>query len=367
LNSRDENLKQIKVLYVLRPVAGGMLQHVQGLVAHFGGAVTAPSHLRASFPFTPFYPLPLSERLEPIRDYYAASRLKHIAKDFDIIHLHGYKAGLVGRMAIGPKQKPVVVTVHNFPATYNEMFFRIVEKRLSHRTSRYVAVSQALASRLTGDWMIPPEKVTTVVNGIDPPFCGALKAQAARLRQRLGIGPNKTVVGTLARLAPQKGIDLFIQAAVLVKDRLPGTIFLVGGSGPLRHELERLVEVLGLKGSLRFIGKLEEVHPYLAALDVFVLPSRSEGLSLTLMEAMACGVPVVAVAVGGVPEVVGEDGLLVAPAGHALAGGIISLVKNRDLRINLGARGPERVMRLFSLQRMLQETEAVYRSVLGEV
>ena len=154
---------------------------------------------------------------------------------------------------------------------------------------------------------IAPRKVRTILNGIDQerfPFSGS--------------APDGSVV-TVARLSPEKDIANLVQAAAIVRQSDPDLRIEVAGDGPCRGELGRLVGELGLDGCVSFLGEIHDVPALLARGAIFVLPSRSEGISLTLLEAMACGLPVVATRVGGTPEVVvdGETGLLVPPADPA--------------------------------------------------
>ena len=202
-------------------------------------------------------------------------------------------------------------------------------------------------------------------NGIDPePF---EKAAGQRSFSRTERG--RLVVGTVARLVSQKGVDLFLQAAVRLAVRYPAMRFRIVGDGPERENLYRLALRLGLLNRMVFTGHSDDIAAELALMDIFVLPSLSEGLGVSLLEAFASGCAVVAARVGGVPEVVedGLTGLLVPPAdGAALTAAVTGLVENPDNAARLARNARERVRGKFSLQAMLARTAALYEDIFTE-
>jgi glycosyltransferase involved in cell wall biosynthesis len=198
-----------------------------------------------------------------------------------------------------------------------------------------------------------PEKILRVVpNGIDLE------------RFRPGVYPATGPAVVVARLIPEKDIATLIKATSLVVPHAPDFRLVIAGDGPCRPELGALVARLELTDRVTFLGVVQDVPPLLASARLFVLPSLSEGISLTLLEAMASGLPVVATRVGGNPEVVadGTTGLLV-PSGHpvALAEAIVSIYTNPARGVTLGRAGRARVEQFFDLTRMIRSYEALYR------
>lgn len=175
------------------------------------------------------------------------------------------------------------------------------------------------------------------------------------------------IVGSVGRLSTEKRVDLFLQAAGFLAASPSDIAFAVVGGGPDRPALERQAQRLGLDRRVRFLGLVRDMEPVYGALDVLVQPSDLEGTPRTVLEAMARGIPVVATAVGDVPFLVrdGYEGLLVRRGDHvALAGALRSVVDDSDLRRRLGGNGRERATLHFSIERMQQQTAAVYSAIL---
>ena len=175
------------------------------------------------------------------------------------------------------------------------------------------------------------------------------------------------IVGTLARLVPIKGIDVLIEAVADVRHRLPAIKLEIAGGGPMRSELERLSHRLGCADIVSFLGFQMDIESCLHRWSVFVLPSLDEALPVALLQAMGAGLPVIASAVGGIPEVVwdGRTGLLVPPSNAgALAAAIERLFRDERLRHTIAAAGYDTISRSFSEGRMAAEVAAVYRALL---
>jgi glycosyltransferase involved in cell wall biosynthesis len=229
-----------------------------------------------------------------------------------------------------------------------------------------VAVSTPLRRHLIERTRIPASKVAVLPNGIDTARF-APGARSGTIRSHSGIAPDSPLIGCVARLDRIKNHALLLASLKLVLQSLPQTRLVLVGEGPLRQELESLVAEMGLSRSVIFAGAVADTAPLYRDLDVFVLPSLSEGTSISVLEAMACGVPVVATAVGGTPDLLGGGacGLLV-PSGDAaaMASAIIRLLRNSELRSQLAANGRERVTSGFSQLAMVIAYEELYRSIL---
>lgn len=225
-----------------------------------------------------------------------------------------------------------------------------ISGRALRRFDRVIAVSEAVERYLAQKDVA----ATLVLNGL-PPTVSDPNPRAA-----LGLDGAKLVVGGVGRLHEQKGWDVLCRAAPLVHMKLPDAVFAVVGDGPERESLESLPEC----AEVRFVGYRPRAASLLTAFDVLVVPSRYEGLGLVPLEALFQGVPVVATSVEGLGEVLGDCAVLVPPDDpEALAAGIIRAASDPELRAELAARGRERAERLFSAERMADETLAAYRSV----
>jgi L-malate glycosyltransferase len=210
------------------------------------------------------------------------------------------------------------------------------------------------------------DKIVVIRNGIVLSR-SAGENPGARLRAELGLPPSARIVIVSSRLNPMKGIGYFLEAAALVAGKVPDAAFLIVGDGANRSELESKALALGLGKRMVFAGFRTDVPDLLSESAIAVLPSLSEGLSNSLLEAMAMGVPVVAATVGGNPEIVddGVTGILVPPKdGAALARAMCSLLEDRNLAHRMGAAGKQRVAERFGVDRAVVEVEQLYEHLV---
>jgi glycosyltransferase involved in cell wall biosynthesis len=220
-----------------------------------------------------------------------------------------------------------------------------------------VAISDSIRSQLQ-ICGIPGSMIKIIYEGIDL----SLYPKGTSRKQRGSEDP--AVVGTVAHLSREKGLQYLIEAASLIPDAQRKLRFVIVGDGDCLQELEGLVHKKGLEDIFQFVGFHANVSQYLKTFDIFVLPSLSEGLSSAILEAMATSLPIVATEVGGIPELVksGDNGLLVAPADPvSLARAIQHLADHPDQSQRMGMRGRERVEEQFTLERKILETEQLCR------
>lgn len=257
------------------------------------------------------------------RDLPAFLHLRRIFREWrpDIVHTHTAKAGALGRAAARSANVPALVhTFHGhvlrgYFSPPAEAVFRIIERLLARSTDRIITLSPALKEDLARMRIAPAEKIDVIPLGMDLESLAASATRREELRRELGVTPGEPLVGIVGRLVPIKNHRLFLEAARSMVDSGTNARFLVVGDGELRGELESLSVTLGLSRHVHFLGWRREMAPVYAALDVLTLTSTNEGTPVTVIEAMAAGIPVVATAVGGVPDVVrnGENGWLVPP------------------------------------------------------
>lgn len=248
---------------------------------------------------------------------------------------------------------------------------RVLKRAELGRADAITTVCGAVADSLVRDYGVTRGEVRVIPNGTALPDAATLaeEAREARvLRAHFGASANRPLWVCAARLEKQKGLDVLLEAAALLRGRGLGFVIALAGDGAERAALETQAARLGLAGAVHVLGRVEEVGALYAAADAVVLPSRWEGLPLSLLEALARGRPVVATRVGGIPEVIedGLTGLLAAPEDPAsLADALATLHRRPDLAQRLGAAGAEVVAERFTWERMVADFEAVYDEVLG--
>jgi glycosyltransferase involved in cell wall biosynthesis len=252
----------------------------------------------------------------------------------------------------------VVATDHLFLDISYTHVARLQQALLATLIGRHIAVSEAISTRLQQTFFIPAGKIKVIYNTVlESANTGVLPVE---------LDPaSRPVVLAASRLDPQKGLDTLLEAAVLT----PDVNFYIAGDGDLREQLETQARLLGLHERVRFLGWRNDLKSWLATCDLFVLPSRYEGLPLTLLEALDTGKAVVASDIPGVNEVIehGKTGWLVpVDDPQALAAGIRKLLAEPDLASGLGCAGQESVAQRFSMDMMKSQVTAVYEQLLAK-
>ena len=356
----------IRVLEVVRPAQGGIRRHVLSLLdgldpARVTLSLAAPPAFVAEVLHHPnlhaTIPLDVAASLSPARDLLAARRLARVLPQFaDMAHAHGLRAAWVCALAQRRRPFPFVFTAHNQPGL--GLPSRLATAYVGARCARAIAVSSSVADGLAACG-IPRSKITVVPNGIDLNCFAAAHFDRTAARQSFGLSENAFVVGTAARLSREKGIDILLAAAT----QRGGMTFLLAGDGPEQASLAK-----SAPANARFLGRLDDIRPLLAAADVCVIPSRREGQGLTALEAMAAGIPLIASRVGGLAEMLtdSETALLVPPNDpDALAAALSRLQSDRRLRAKLAAAALPVVHARYALSPMLDAVTAVYEEVIG--
>lgn len=294
-----------------------------------------------------------------------ARRLRRLLEEgrFDLVHAHIYASAAASALATPGTGVPLVVTEHTEGA-WQGRSAHLVSRLICRRARRMIAVSTPIRQRLIERDGVGPEKISLVPNAVIP--------ASDTLPSNPDVPPEGwhegQLVGVVARLQPEKGIANFLKAAARVSSSCPEARFLVVGDGPLREALLRLADRLGLRERVRFLGHRADARALIGLLDVLAVPSLTEGTPLTVLEAMAAGVPIVASAVGGVPDQVrhGKEGLLVPPEDPvALGDALLGLLQDPGLARRLGEAGRRRSDSEFAHATMVQRIEGVYGAVLG--
>lgn len=297
----------------------------------------------------------------------------------DVLHTHTAKAGTIGRLSVllAPWRRPALV-IHTFHGHVLNGYFgpvmtrtiALVERLLARVSTRIIAVSDEVADDLVKFKIAPREKIEVVHLGFDlSRFTGRDDERAdvrMATRRRLGIAENAHVVTIIARLVAIKRVDRFLAMAEHLAEL--DVYFVVAGDGELREELASSSAARTLGERLVWAGFQRDIAAICFASDVVVLTSDSEGTPVSLIEAQACAVPVVATNVGGVATVVldGESGRIVPRDAQALADAVGELLAAEDLCAAYGRRGREHALATFSVERLVGDIDDLYSTLLAE-
>jgi len=297
------------------------------------------------------------------------------AVDADVVHNHMYRAEVVGTqaawaLAASGRRRPFVVgTVHSSRIRSEED--RDLVRRLTPRMDHLIAVSRAIVRKLEDEGRVGAP-ISLIYNGVD---LARYSEQAAcpTLLSEYQIPAGAPIVGVIARLEAEKGHPTLLEAWPAVLGAAPDAHLLVVGEGSQRELLEAQASSLGLlngkSSSITFTGRRDDVPAVTAALDVAVLPSYREAQGLSILEAMALSRPVVASAVGGIPEMIddGRTGLLVPPRdAGALAAAIVRLLQDAEFAERIGRAGHDLVHERFCVEQMVRAVETIYDEAVAE-
>ena len=300
------------------------------------------------------------------RIYFALGPLTRVIRrhDIDIIHAQTRITQVMAACLRRISKRANLSTCHGF-----------FKPRWSRKTfpcwgRAVIAISEAVRTHLINDFKIDPKCVALIRNGIDldrfPLVTAEVKAQQ---RRQFGLKDDQPVIGMIARLCDVKGQDILISAMKKVVSVFPRAQLFIVGEGNGQGQLEKLVTSLNLKENVRFYSVVNETADMLVLFDIFVMPSRQEGLGLAVMEAQACGLPVVASNVGGLPSLIedGRTGLLVPTENsNLLAEAILILLRHAPKAREMGQRAGEFIRKECSSEKMVEQTIQLYRRVSEE-
>lgn len=315
-----------------------------------------------------------------------AKGLREAMREFrpNLVHSHVPLTNLICHRVVPSFSVPWVATIHGSwkqfayaPQTQRRPYLRpylllrhaVGDFLTTRSAARVVAVSDYVRREL-GRVGVAPRRIVRIYNGL-PENHARLPTEAGRKRQ--GIAPHALVVGSLGFLAPVKGFDLLIRAVAHLTPRYPQLLLLIAGGdvlghGSVRQSLHRLVDNLSLEGQVQLLDTLNPQQGFLSALDIYVVSSRTEGLPLSLLEAMKHGKPSVVSSAGGCAEAArpGLEGLVFKSGNvESLAQTIERLIRDGGLRNSLGRAAQERVRSYLTLRRCADEYERLYADVLA--
>ena len=320
----------------------------------------------------------LSRSIAPLRDLAAALRLSAEIRRIrpHILHTHTAKAGAVGRLAavLAGSARPQVV-VHTYHGHvlrgyfggFGTRVFRRIERTLASTSDALVAVSPQVRDDLVELGIGPAQRFTVVRLGIDLEPRVSTSADRTESRRRLGIGPERFVVGWFGRMTAVKRTDDLVDALVALRGRGVDACLLLVGDGEDRERLEQRARDSGVARDVFFLGYQKDVASWYAAADAVVLTSVNEGTPVTIIEALAAGRPVVATDAGGTGDVVrdGIDGYLVDVGDtDAMAARLAEIAADPSVGARLAAAGQKRVLSRYAVTRLVDDADRLYRALL---
>lgn len=281
-----------------------------------------------------------------------------------LLHAHCFDPSWLGLIAARLAGVPFVFTRHHSDhhLRLHKHWHTRVDGWCGRRAAHVIAVSQVTRRLMIEVEGVPAEQITVVYNGLEP-RSEPSPANVARVKRELKLGAERVCL-LIGRLHEEKGHRYLFEAIPQILAQCGSVVFLLAGEGPQRAELEAAIHARGLEQVVRFLGRRSDIPELIALAALVVLPSLAESFGFAALEAMSLGKPVVAAATGGLPEVVGQTGLLVPPAdGQALAAAVCRLLQDDCLAQTLGEAGRRRAAD-FSFDRMIGGYEAVYEQLL---
>lgn len=291
----------------------------------------------------------------------------------NIMHSHAIRYDFAAMIVSKITGIPLIITRHGPISDYllpkiKKAIYQFFDWFSLMGANLIIAISADCRTKLLKNYFLNPQKIYVIYCGVDIDkfFSGSNNKQSSI--QEIGINQDTYVVGTIAQLRHHKGIDLFIKSAPEVLKKFPNTVFLIIGDGPERDKLEKLCRDIGVEKYIKFLGLRKDVGFLLRHFDIFILPSRREGLPLSILEAMYLKKPVIATNVGAVKEIVksGETGFLIKPENiEQIVKATIDLLSNAENRLQFGTNGYQLVTTQFSIFRTAQNYDEMYSKLIS--
>jgi glycosyltransferase involved in cell wall biosynthesis len=279
----------------------------------------------------------------------------------DIIHTHGFGAGLWGRIAAWIARVPIIIVHEHGKTLWKKKQHHLFERIAAKFTQLRIAVSQDILNLRIKNERTPADKICFIPNGVNL-HCYRTDGKD-NIKKQLGISHFKFVIGTVGRLVPAKAYHVLIDAFTSIDSQnLPACLLFIG-DGELRNDLQSYAEKKQVSDKIFFLGARDDIPRLLSVMDVFVISSDREGLPVAMLEAMANKIPVVATAVGGIPEVInpGQNGVLVPPRdAQKLAEELIAILRNPARRQSIAEAGFHTVRDNYSIETIASQIEEIY-------
>lgn len=283
----------------------------------------------------------------------------------DLVHSHLYHANFYGRLAARKVGVPAIASIHN-TYTRTKLHRQLINWYLSRNTAAIITGSEEIRRDVIRYDHVPESMVELIPNSIDLSRSES-RLSKSQARENLGLPEDATVVGTVGRLEEQKGHRYLIEALALLRQKGIDAYLLLVGDGRERVALNTQTQQLGLEDRVKFLGTRQDLGDLFRAMDLFVMPSLWEGMSLAMLSAMAAGLPVIATDVGGVRNVLGSGGYgFIAAAGDAnrLADKIAYSLGHPEMANEKARRGKQKIEATFSDHGMVNKLQEIYARIL---
>lgn len=322
---------------------------------------------------TPIVIPELGRSLSPVRDIRTLWKVYQLIKEKkpDVVHTHAAKAGFVGRLAAWLAGVPVIVhTFHGhvfrgyFSPTKTQ-FFITLERITARMSDTIITLSDGLRRELAEEYHITRKgRITVLPLGLDLTGLTQTPRKKGTFRKAHDIPTDAPLIGIIGRITPIKNHSLFLEAAVKIREKLPNAHFVIVGDGEARTEIETQVDQLGMREAVTFTGWQKDVGKVYSDLDVMVISSINEGTPVTVIEALAAGCPVVATAVGGLPDLLdhGKLGKLVEQNASALSTAIVETLANPPD----GRESQALMVDRYGIERLVKDLDGLYRGILAK-
>jgi glycosyltransferase involved in cell wall biosynthesis len=387
---------KVKLLHVLEAMGGGTKKLLDLLVMN-----TPPDQFDITLalpppaPYDPLRPLAdptfpslmrekgfkvetvmfLGGKIRPVADLKATLDLYAIIRRerYDVVHAHSAKGGFVGRLAARLAGVPAIIYTPSglpfnpFISRHVFLLYLALERFAGLYTDAIIAACESERQQVARHKLVAESKVLLLPNPFHVAACKPSVSPAAK-RQELGLSPRDPVVGTVARLTRQKGVEFFVEAAAIVLRSHPRAQFVLVGDGELRPQVEAQIKNLDIVSSFYFLGLRADYLDIMATFDVFAMPSLWEGLPYAPLEAMALAKPVVVTDVTGLRDIIQHrvNGILVpAQSAQALGQAIVTLLEDKDLAARLGEEGRRSLGQRYDPDRIASQTGELYKTVLA--
>jgi len=291
-------------------------------------------------------------------------------KDTVILHTIFIQADIIGTIAAKIAKVPYIVSslegglIPSFTLGWKKTIYSLAYAVIKNKIDRFIAISRKTGNDLVRDFGVNPKKIIAIYNGVEPerfPWRKSLVVLKGRLIKK------EPVLGYFGVVGYEKGVDSLIEAFPLVLVQFPMAKLLIVGEGEDKSLSQRRVQSLGIESNVQFLPWVDDITEIMAAFDIFVLPSKAEGMPWAVLEAMACAKPVIATAVGGIPEAVenGKTGILLPDSKpESIAQAVCSLLENPEKALNMGQLGRRRIEENFTADHEVREIEELYDSLI---
>jgi len=307
------------------------------------------------------------------RDHSLLIAIKKIYKacksgQYQIVHSHGFTTMLASYIAGKLAGVPKIMNGEHGTLYHSSAKHRLMQRFLFSKMEMNLTVSEDLKREILDKFSLKKDNFRPIINGVDTERFSINTEASTRLRNELGLSESVMVIGSVGRLVKVKNYKSLLSAFAQLNSSLSNVHLVLAGDGPERAHLEEQILKHGLSKKVHLLGRRDDIPQIMNLLDIFILPSFSEGLSNTLLEAMSCGTPVVACDVGGNKEIIRQDitGFLYESNNvNDLCSILSELSRDKDRIIRLSKQSREHILANYSLNRMVTNYESTYKELLA--